>query len=483
MDSNAQQVLRSAVLVFAGLVLGRFLQYVVKAVLARWLTPSLYGQYVQGMAVAEFAAVVAILGLTMTIPRLLSYRELDVSGGTLVLSAAVISLLGGIIMTGVLWIGAPVIASLFGDPQMERILRLFTVLIVPIALYEVAVSVIRGVEETRSKVIIQDLVVPVLHLILVGGGVVLGLGVGAMIGAWLVATLAGLVAAVVVVRRIPSIDLSGARFRPGPLVTFATPLLLVSVLFVVNRWIDVVMVGYFMPAASTGIYEIALAAAGLVGMVRSSMAYLFLPRASALLAEDAVFELEALYRRVARWTMLLTIPVAGSFIVAPERLLGLLFGEAYTAGAGVLVVLTAAYFIMSIEGPSDMTLLAAGDRWRLLAVTASLAVIDAVANWLLIPRYGIMGAAGGMAIGIVAANLLAIVFVYRRTGIHPYTGRYLRALVSGILVYLPLALLPMPGIIRTLALLFAGGLAYVVVLWLTAAIDREDITQIRGLMD
>jgi len=248
--------------------------------------------------------------------------------------------------------------------------------------------------------------------------------------------------------------------------------------------VDVVMVGYFISSARTGAYELALALAGLVGLFRSSLAYRFLPRASALIAGQDIADLSELYGYITRWSVVMTLPVAGSLIVAPGFLLSFLFGPSYTVASTPLLILAFAYCCMVILGPADILLLADWEVYRLMCVTVTLGVVDAVANWVLIPQYGLMGAATGMAVGILASTILGAVFVWERRRIHPFTRQYGRVLLAGLVVYGGLFLVRDAVTGRTwLVVLVLAGIVYLGLLWMVDGIDTDDIDQVRGLMD
>jgi O-antigen/teichoic acid export membrane protein len=101
----------------------------------------------------------------------------------------------------------------------------------------------------------------------------------------------------------------------------------------------------------------------------------------------------------------------------------------------------------------DMVLAMAGrTSWNLANVLVALAVTVGL-DVLLIPRYGALGAAAGLACAMVVNNLLPLIQVGRSVGLHPF-GRGTRAaalLSVGCFGALPRLLIPVAGLPIALA--------------------------------
>lgn len=481
---DARKVLESALFVVLGIVGGMLLRYIGRVVLARGLAPERYGQYVQSLAVMELAAVVGVIGISFALPRMIGFYRDRVDWEVIAGSGLLLAVPGLLVLAAVVWALAPVLAGLFGGSSMVAVLRVVAVGVVPFGLYRVCLSVLRGLEDARSRVAIEDGLVPVLLIIVPGALLLSGYGTVPVVAGIVAVFGIGALAAFLAVIRVGGGSVSRFSFRPWLVLGFAPPLLVVSVFLVVNRWVDVVMVGYFMSPASTGAYELALALAGLVGAFNTAIAYRFLPRASSLIAAGDIADLSVLYRRITRWSMVVTLPVAGSLVVAPGFLLSVLFGPSYAVAGAAMMVLSLSYCFMAVAGPTDTLLLADGARYRLMLAVVALGVVDAAGNWLLIPRYGLTGAAAGMAAGILVSTVLGAAFAWQRRRVHPFTRRYAGVVLAGIVVYGGLFMVrgAVTGWSWPVVLALAG-LVYLGLVWLVDGLDGEDLGAVRGLMD
>jgi O-antigen/teichoic acid export membrane protein len=137
-----------------------------------------------------------------------------------------------------------------------------------------------------------------------------------------------------------------------------------------------------------------------------------------------------LYQTATGWLVLVTWPVNLLVILFAPVYLGL-FGDGYTAGTPVVTVLACAMLVATGCGMVDMVLAMAGrTSWNLVNVLIALAVTIGL-DVLLIPRYGALGAAVGLACAMVANNLLPLVQVGRVARLHPFgPGTRAAALLS-----------------------------------------------------
>jgi O-antigen/teichoic acid export membrane protein len=117
--------------------------------------------------------------------------------------------------------------------------------------------------------------------------------------------------------------------------------------------------------------------------------------------------------------VLVTWPICFCVILFAPMYLGL-FGSGYRRGADVVVVLACAMLVATGCGMVDMVLSMAGrTSWNLVNVLVALGVTVGL-DVLLIPRYGALGAAIGLACAMVANNVLPLVQVGRVARLHPF---------------------------------------------------------------
>lgn len=478
------------VVIGAGFIIGAVLEYGVKVVLARYLGPDVYGVFIQGLAVTEIVAVVALIGLHRGLPRVISYYVGEGDTETVenaVWTAGIITIIGGTVSAALLYLVGPIVATtVFKEPMLVGVMQLFAVALLPLSFFYLVIGIIRGLQNARYKMYLTDVFLPTVQILLLLGLFHLGFGVDGAVYAYMAAVSLTVVGGIYYVRRLSDYRLRGRDFIPRKLILFSWPLMVVSIILGINKWIDVLMLGWLTTSATVGVYEVALAVAGLSTIFLNSLNYMYMPVVSELYGAEGGNLVARTYRIASRWVYTLALPVFAGFLIFPHDILLLLFGSNYTGGAAALVILAAGFFLSTAVGPAGTTLIAVGRTKQFMAAMLLLGVADIVLNLVLIPPYGMVGAATAMTTGFVLANIAMVWFVHRETGTQPVTRRYVTPLVAAIVTALPTY-----AIARTMSLpvygsVVLGGVMVAAYLALTAVLggvheeDREMLQRLLG---
>lgn len=116
-----------------------------------------------------------------------------------------------------------------------------------------------------------------------------------------------------------------------------------------------------------------------------------------------------------------------------ENLMNLL-PEAYAGGAAVIIVIASANLFDMATGLNGAIILNSKHYRFDLYSTVFLIIITVILNYLLIPLYGILGAAIGTASAIFSYNLLKVIFVWIRFSMQPFDWQIGWVFGVGILV-------------------------------------------------
>ena len=200
---------------------------------------------------------------------------------------------------------------------------------------------------------------------------------------------------------------------------FTGPRAVASVAQLALQRVDVLLVAALGGLAAAAIYAVAGRFVVLIQFANQGISQSVQPRLAEALATGDRATANQLYQTATGWLVLATWPINLIVITfAPVYLR--LFGDDYRSGASVVVVLACAMLVATGCGMVDMVLAMAGrTSWNLVNVLIALAVTIGL-DVLLIPRYGALGAAVGLACAVVVNNLLPLVQVGRACGLHPF---------------------------------------------------------------
>lgn len=132
----------------------------------------------------------------------------------------------------------------------------------------------------------------------------------------------------------------------------------------------------------------------------------------------------------------IALPLTALLAIFAPEIVVVLGGQKYSPAGPVLAILAVALGLSYLNGVFGSALLALGHQRRLLWLTAAALLINLGVNLLLIPPWGIVGAAVAVAVSEVAALAIVRGFYVRVAG-HPARPSHWRILAAG----LPLGLL------------------------------------------
>ena len=236
----------------------------------------------------------------------------------------------------------------------------------------------------------------------------------------LVATTAALAVSMALLHRALPPQVHAARPQPetrrwfGLMVSF---LLYSGFLYLMSR-VDILMIGALIGTKNAGLYSVAAQVASLVVSGLNAVLAIAAPLFSGLHSNNRRAELRRVVRLASAGALAVALVSTAVLILAGPwvlRLFGPEFPRAYT----VLVILCGGMFAFAVMGIGS-SLMNMTAHHRQAAWLAALAlVLNVVLNAVLIPRYGINGAAVATASATVLSNIMVLAYVLRNLELNP----------------------------------------------------------------
>ena len=236
--------------------------------------------------------------------------------------------------------------------------------------------------------------------------------------------------------RVP-LRVHGAGTILGPALTIGTA----QAMGLLNYNFDSVLLGFLTDARTVGLYNAAYKPVTIALALPLTYFVGLFPALSRTHAEgEAAFR--PLVERSLRLSALMVVPLAvgGTLLAMPIILL--LYGASYAASAAVLPILVWSAVLVILRGSYRHALTAAGHQAFDLRCAVISTSINVGLNILLIPRYGMIGAATATVVGDAAWFLMAFIGFERkvmRLNPLPYLAR---PVLAGAAMATSLLLLP-----------------------------------------
>ncbi|MDL2409527.1 oligosaccharide flippase family protein [Rhizobium calliandrae] len=179
---------------------------------------------------------------------------------------------------------------------------------------------------------------------------------------------------------------------------------------------DVVVVGIFLDPTEVAVYFAAAKIMALVHFVYFAVKAAIGPRFAAIIAANDRTKLAAFATEAARWTFFPALAVGLTVLAAGQFLLSL-FGTSFAKGEAVIAILLAGVLAKALVGPAEVLLMMADRQMLCVYLYAAALVANIGLNIVLIPNFGIEGAAFAVASAMVIEAVLLHIIVRRAFGI------------------------------------------------------------------
>lgn len=489
-DEIVRTLGKSGLVIFVGTFLEMGISFLAKLIVARSLLSFGYGEVAIGLTVLTVLAIFTRLGLDSGVARIAPrYEGTDRRDIYLTIySLIALSTLAG--ATGLLLLATP-LAEFFGNPEIAPVFRVIAVGIPSIPLMRISIGVVRAEGKSAPKVVVQNLAHPITRIGFVAAVALTGatptrIAIAYVASHWFAALLATGFA----LRASNIFHISGRwnpRFRE--VLRFSLPLMLSASMAFVMGNTDNLMIQYFYNSRDVGIYDIAYTLGQTLTIALGAFGFLFLPNVSKLHAEERWDEIHHLYQLVTKWIIFITLPGFLLLAVFPNALLQNTFGAGYTDGAQVLVIIAMAYFVRAGMGPNSGLLEAVGETDYILRGNVVAAVANVILNFLLLPIFGIIGAAVASFTSYTALNLLYSYRLWRISGLVPMNKHAIAPAavfavgggLAGMLIKNMVDLTANPVLLVGIALV--AGVCYVITILGLGGIESGDVMLVNSAED
>lgn len=393
-----------------------------------------------------------------------------------------------------LFVAAPWLAPRIGlgAEGGVQMLRIAAVALPFATLNDVTLGATRAFSAMRPTVLIDSILRCSAQLLAVVAVGALGAGAVALAGAWtLPYVLTSAIATAVMVRLVRA---RAARWpdhvEGDPALTrrefwrFTWPRSIARLAQITIQRLDIILVAALLDASAAAVYTAATRFVVIGQLSQVAIQRVLQPRLTALLARDDHDTARDVFKVSTSWSIALSWPLYLAVACAAPLYLAI-FGSGYRDdGVAVVIVMAIGMMLAMAAGPLDTLLLMAGGSTTSLWNTLTALAVNVVLCLLLIPAWGIVGAAVAWAAAVVLRNLMTLVQVHRLNGITPFSrGATVVAAAAVGCVALPLlAATALVGLSLTtfLVVTVLGGTAYAGVLWLER--ERLALSAFRALV-
>jgi len=423
-ENHLKQIAGRSALILVFKVIGAISGFAFAYLITQKFGASGYGRFEFAFSCLTIGALLAKAGLDTAVLRLIP--EYGQDSAKLVRNARFITFGLGVIASVLLYLGSDAIESFFGLADVRDYLRIAAIALVPLSILQFQAEVLRARHDTMAFAILQPgMVLALCTLLILLPIPFMEIEESSMFG-YLAACL--ILLGFALFRSLksngPETDRSGNSpiLDSRGLIKLSLPLMISSAMYLVLSWTDTLMTGYFLDEEQIGVYRLVFKISTLITFAQFAINAVAAPVISNLYHRSDFTHLQSYVHRIVNLNLLAAV-IIGVMIWLTHDIALSHFGKAFEGQALLLTILCLGQLVNAICGPVMYLLNMTGHERKARDIMIWSALLNIIANAILIPIYGILGAAIATAATMCIWNLWGSWSVKEMLGIRTLPGR------------------------------------------------------------
>ncbi|WP_175631947.1 oligosaccharide flippase family protein [Virgibacillus siamensis] len=194
---------------------------------------------------------------------------------------------------------------------------------------------------------------------------------------------------------------------------YSIPLILATMMDTLINKVDILMLGFMTTTKDVGIYQITVQVSLLVSALLIIFNTVFAPEIAKLYHQGKKMELRRLYIKATRCLAIFSLITTSILLIGSEFIL-YIFGSEFVQGQTALILRSLGQFVnIAVGGVWLMLAMTGKPRFQMYANIFAF-IINILLNLVLIPIYGINGAAFASMITLMFTNIMGYVIVSKQ---------------------------------------------------------------------
>lgn len=460
--------------------------YVVHSVAGRLLTPSDYGRY--GIIVSLTIMVITLIGNGIPISMSKYLSEIHETQPEMVpvikRTGFILQLIVMVGISAVFYLITPLISQLLGDPTLTPLFRLSTLILPAYAIDSFFFYYLTGIHEFNLQSGLKILrsfarVALIVSLVMLFG---LNGSISVYIFAPTVVFLAAWIADIFwISKKFPKPD-KKLSFDWRKLLFYAWPVTLFMFFYQILISLDM----YFVKAIThsdllAGLYNSAFLIGQIPYFLFYALTIILLPSVSESTAQNDVAKTRNIVTQSLRIMIMLLVPIVILLNTYASSVIKFIYGAKYLQATYPLQILAFGIGCLTVFYILSFALNGAGKNKIPMWIAGGGMILNAILNYVLVKKYGIVGSASATSITSLVVMLIAVTYSHRYFKGILSAASLLKMALAGIFIYvLSLYLTSQNLIFFVWSVLLV--LAYFAALYLLGEISGSDLEVVKSIV-
>ncbi|MBU0598251.1 flippase [Patescibacteria group bacterium] len=382
--------------------------YIIQILIGRFFDPALYGTFGIVIYLINLLNTILTSGFFQGISR--SIAEKETAAKTILRKSLKIEIILTPIIALIYYGLADLISRGFGDPQMAYYIRLSALLIPLYGIRTVYIGVLNGLKRFNKQSLIA-IIAAISKLVLVVIFLLMGLDLDAILLAYFLAALVSLITAMSFTKIKNGLD----HFPGKKLFNTTITISFYAFGFPLLMSIDLFLVKYFSNNQdSAGYYNSATTLSRFLYIILAGFVISLLPIISGYYYKNLIEKVRENIKQAIRLSLIILGPLTIIASLTAGNLIPLIFSDKYNPAITSFSILVFGMSLLALTRVMMTIIISIGQQKMSLYLTIMLILASIAANLLLIPKYGINGAAWATTFVGVIGLLFSYIYVWKK---------------------------------------------------------------------
>ncbi len=224
------------------------------------------------------------------------------------------------------------------------------------------------------------------------------------------------------------------------MIKYSLPLFMSAIIGILLRQADILMLGYIKTEEAVAVYKISIQICAIIPFFKHVTGSFFSPMIASLYHSGKKGEMVNTYKEITKWSFTVGLMIFLGIVLFGKSGLHL-FGEEFVYAHTALILVACGHLVGVIVGHTGSVISMTGHPKFNLVTSGTIFTINIILNLIMIPKYGIIGAAVATLVSRSLGNIMVLAYLYITQKIHPYDIRYLKPIAAGTLSYITIYVL------------------------------------------
>lgn len=400
-------------LTFIGSAINMLISFVIIVFLGRYLGAGELGLYQMTSTIYGIVMVFAGIGISgVLIKYVAEFRNESKKSNEIISSGIFTSLFLGILFGLLVYLLSGIFEGIFNMPGLSNLLKILS-FVFPFALVGGALLGLLNGRREMKKYSIATIIQSVLMLIISLFSLYKGYAVSGLVLGIVLSSVGSCLYLVSVTRSYFEISFENYFQTTKKMLIFGAQIFGANAINMINYQADIIMIGYLLTASDVGYYGVASGFSKFFWIIPQAIQTITFPATAEYWSKNNNSALQKMFDKSLKYTACLLFPIGLVIGFFAKEVITMMFGGGFDNSVlplQILIVGTVVFGLVKVIGGSVTAVGRPDLGLKVVGISAS---VNIVLNVLLIPYFGISGAAIATVVSLSINGLLITILTIR----------------------------------------------------------------------